>query len=101
MGSDWGVSTANVMEQIDVAVTRSIDGGPPLWPDQALTPEEALVAFTKGSAYVNRADRVVGRVSSGMLGDVVVFDRDPFTEGQFSDAEVALTLVGGEVVYER
>ena len=102
MGSDWNVSTANVMEEIAVAVDRTgPDGGPPLGSEQALSPVEALTAFTIGSAYINNSEQERGSLAVGKLADVVVFDRDPFISGDFADTEVSLTFVRGRVVYER
>lgn len=101
MGSDWGVSTANVMEEIDVAVTRTGSEGGPLLPNEALGPVDALTAFTSGSAYINHADDVSGSIAVGKLADLAVLDRDPFTDGPFREARVVTTVVGGEVVYER
>lgn len=102
MGSDWNVSTANVMEEIDVAINRTgPEGGPPLGPEQALSPVEALTAFTMGSAYINSSEHDRGSLAVGKLADVVVFDRDPFTSRDFGATKVLLTFVRGEVVYER
>lgn len=100
MGSDWGVSTANVMEEIDVAVTRTCAEGGPLVPDEALEPAQALRAFTMGSAYINHAERDSGSIAIGKLADFAVLDRDPLREGPFRDARVAMTIVGGRVVHE-
>ena len=100
MGSDWGVSTANVMEEIDVAVTRTGESGEPLNPGEALDPIEALTAFTAGSAYVNHAEDGSGSIAVGMLADLAVLDRDPLRDGSFRDATVVSTIVGGKVVYQ-
>lgn len=100
MGSDWGVTTADVMHQIHVAVHRALDDGDePLGADQALTPMEALTAFTSGSAYVNHAEGVAGILAPGKLADLAVLDGDPLREGSFRDKKVVMTLVGGRVVW--
>ncbi len=99
MGSDWGVSTCDVMEQVAVAVTRVGEGGVPLNPVEAITPLQALTAFSSGSAYVNHAESEVGSLTVGKLADLVVYDRDPWEDGSFGGAEVETTLVGGERVY--
>jgi predicted amidohydrolase YtcJ len=101
MGSDWGVSTANVMEEVDMAVTRTSDDGRPFYPEECLTLEQSLTAFTSGSAYINHAEHDAGMLAVGMLADLVVLDRDPFESGPIRDAKVALTMIGGEVVYEE
>jgi len=100
MGSDWGVSTANVMEEIDVAVTRTGESGEPLNPEEALDPIDALTAFTAGSAYVNHAEDDSGSIAVGMLADLAVLDRDPLRDGSFRGVRVATTILGGQVVYE-
>lgn len=102
MGSDWGVSTANVMREVEVALTRTSEGGgDPLGPEQALTAVEALTAFTIGSAYINKTERDTGSIEVGKRADLAVFDRDPFVEGRFAEAEVVMTLIAGVPVYER
>jgi predicted amidohydrolase YtcJ len=101
MGSDWGVSTANVMEEIHVAVRRLGDEGEePLGPEQALSPIDALTAFTAGSAYINHAEEETGSIAVGKLADLAVLDRDPLREGTFRETRVVATMVGGEIVYE-
>ena len=100
MGSDWGVSTANVMEEIQVAVTRTGDSGVPLLPEEALAPIDALVAFTAGSAYINHAEADQGTLAVGKLADLAILDRDPLAEGTFRDTQVRATVIGGEVVHE-
>lgn len=101
MGSDWGVSTANVMEQIEVATTRKCAGRPALNAEEALTPVQALSAFTIGSAYVNHSEGRRGSISVGKDADMAVFDRNPLVEGPLSSAEVTTTFVSGEIVHER
>ncbi len=100
MGSDWGVSTANVMAEIDVAVTRTGQSGEPLELSEAIDPLDALTAFTAGSAFINHAEADSGSISVGKLADFVVLDRDPLREGPLRQARVAATVIGGEVVYE-
>lgn len=100
MGSDWGVSTANVMAEIDVAVTRTGESDRPLNPDEALDPIVALTAFTAGSAYINHAEDDAGSLTVGRLADLAVLDRDPLVEGRFREARTICTIVGGDVVYE-
>lgn len=104
MGSDWGVSTADVMAQIDTAVTR-VDHAqpdlPPLNADERITFLDALTGFTAGSAHVNHRDVDSGTLAVGMLADLAVLDRDPLASEHIRDASVALTVVGGLVVFEE
>ena len=105
MGSDWSVTTANPMEEIEVAVTR-VDpenrANAPFLPEQALPLQVALAAFTAGSAYVNH-DEDGGSLQVGHRGDLAVLDRNLFTpgDGLVADVHVDMTVASGQVVYER
>ena len=104
MGSDWPVSTANVFEQIEVAVTRRhplYRESDPFQLSQALTLEQALTAFTAGSARVNRVDDRVGRIEAGMRADLTVADRNPFSEAPIGETRVTHTIKGGRPVYRQ
>lgn len=100
MGSDWGVTTCDVMQQLHVAVHRQFDtDSSPLGSDQALTPIEGLTAFTSGSAYVNHDEKRAGLLAPGMLADLVVLDRDPIPDAAFRDTQVVTTVFGGRIVW--
>lgn len=106
MGSDWSVSTPNPLLEIEVAVNRVSDESrgvlPPFLPEQRLTLEEALEAFTLGSAHVNHLDDETGTIAAGKLADLAVIDRDLFDRalGEIGEAKVLATFVGGEAVHE-
>jgi len=104
MGSDWSVSTADPLSQIQVAMTRV----PPEHPDrESFLPDErldlatCLDAFTLGSAFVNRIDHLTGTLEPGKLADVAVVDRDlvGLRPEEVGSARCVLTMVEGEVVY--
>lgn len=102
MGSDWSVSTPDVMQQAYVAVTRSVIGdadAPAFLPDQAITIADALVGFTAGSAYANHLDPDRGTIGVGVMADLVVLGGNPFEEDEFWRIGVDLTIVGGEIVH--
>jgi predicted amidohydrolase YtcJ len=104
-GSDWSVSTPDVMKEIEVAVTRvspELRDREPFLPDQRIDLHVALAMFTVGSAWVNHLDDRTGTVEAGKLADLVVLDRDIFAPdaGHLGDVRVLLTLVEGEVVHE-
>ena len=106
MGSDWGVSTADPLLQMEVAVTRVDPGrrdGVPFLPEQRLTPTQALLGFTSGSAYVNHDDHESGSLVAGRRADLAVLDTDPFADGAppIGDARVEFTVAAGRVVHER
>ncbi len=105
-GSDWTVSTPNVLAQAEVAVNRvspEARSAPPLLPGEALDLFDVLAAYTTGSAYVNHLDDRTGTVEAGKLADLVILDRDMFAPGggPIGEAAVLLTLVEGQVVHEH
>lgn len=103
-GSDWTVSTANPLFEIEVAVTRVAPDTrdvTPFLPDERLSLDDALRAFTSGSAYVNHLDAETGTIEAGKLADLVVLDRnirDP-DAGPIGDATVRQTFVDGQEVF--
>ncbi len=102
MGSDWSVSTPNVMEQMSVAVRRSEplrSDAAPFLPGQALSGEQVLTGFTAGSAWVNGVERERGSLESGMMADLAILSDDPLRVVDPASVSVTATLVDGEVVY--
>lgn len=103
MGSDWAVSTADPLEQMEVAITR-VDpnnrSSPAFLPEQAITLPVALRGFTAGSAYVNHDDDA-GTAAVGKRADLVVLNRNIFdtSAGLPSDAHVTHTVTSGKLVY--
>jgi hypothetical protein len=105
MGSDWGVSTANPLLEMEVAVNRVSDhnrGGLSLLPDERIELIDALAAFTAGTAWVNHLESEVGSLEVGKTGDIVVLDRDLFdrSEGPIGEARVIGTFIDGVAVFE-
>jgi predicted amidohydrolase YtcJ len=103
-GSDWTVSTANPLQEIEVAVRRVAPDdrdGEPFLPEERVDLPAALDAFTSGSAYALRLEAETGSVTPGKLADLAVLDRDPFdaAAGPIGDARVVATLVEGEPVH--
>lgn len=104
-GSDWYVAPPTPLEGIYAAATRqTLDGrNPGGWvPEQKITVEAALRAYTTGSAYAEFAENSKGSLSPGKLADLVMIDRDitRIAAGSIRDARVILTVVGGRVVFE-
>jgi predicted amidohydrolase YtcJ len=106
MGSDWSVSTPNPLLEMEVAVTRVADGSrgvhPPFLPAESLALDEAIAAFTLGSAWVNHLDTETGSIAVGKQADLAVVDRNLFAPdaGPIGDARVLGTFVGGVAVFE-
>jgi predicted amidohydrolase YtcJ len=104
-GSDWSVSTPNVMAEVEVAVNRVSPerrDAQPFLPAQALDLMTALGAFTNGSAWANHLDGETGSIEPGKLADLVVLDRDVTRADirTIGDARVLLTLIEGAAVHE-
>jgi predicted amidohydrolase YtcJ len=105
-GSDWFVAPPTPLEGIYAAVTRrTLDGRHPAgWvPEQRITVEEALRAYTRSAAFAEYAEAEKGILARGMLADFVLIDRDltRIPPETIREARVMLTVVGGRPVFER
>ena len=105
-GSDWYVAPPTPLEGIYAAVTRRTldDRNPGGWvPEQKITVEEALRAYTSGGAYASFMERETGTIASGMLADVTVIDRDlrAIPPEEIRHASIARTIVAGRTVFAR
>lgn len=105
-GSDWFVAPATPLEGIYAAVTRrTLDGAhPDGWvPEQKISVEQALAAYTRDAAYASFEEDVKGMLKPGMLADFVLLDRDitAILAEEIRDARVLRTIVGGRVVYAQ
>lgn len=106
-GSDCPVETMDVIAGIHAAVTRRRADGEPAegWhPEQRLSVEEAVTAYTLGGAYAAGQEALLGSVSPGKLADLTVLSRGIFALADPMDvltAQIDLTILGGQVVYER
>ncbi len=103
-GSDWSVSTANPFMQIETAVTRVDAIGHEtevMNPEQRITVEQAVTAFTINSAFINHLDEETGSIETGKLADLIVVDQNLFEidAKDISDTKVVVTLFGGKPVY--
>lgn len=105
-GSDWSVAPASPIDGIYAAVTRrTLDSANPEgWvPEQKITVEQALYAFTYEGAYASFEEDNKGTIKVGMLADMVLLDRDltAIDPEDIRDVRVLKTVVGGRVVYSR
>lgn len=105
-GSDWFVAPPNVMEGIYAAVTRRTldDKNPDGWvPEQKVTVEQALTAYTINGAYASFEEDIKGSLEPGKLADFVIIDRDltKIAPEQIREAIVEATYVGGKRVFQR
>jgi predicted amidohydrolase YtcJ len=105
-GSDWFVAPATPLEGIYGAVTRrTLDGkNPDGWvPEQKITVEEALKAYTINAAYASFEEDLKGTLEPGKLADFAVLDSDitAIDPVEIWDMKVRQTWVGGKKVFER
>jgi predicted amidohydrolase YtcJ len=90
------------------AVTRQTLGGEPAegwYPEQRLTIEEAIEAYTLNPAWASFEEDIKGTLTAGKLADIAVFDTDLVDAGhndpaKILDAKVLYTIVGGKIVYQ-
>jgi len=103
--SDWPAAIdLNPIHGIYCAVTRQTSEGKPAggWvPDQRISAETALRAYTSMGAYSSFEETVKGQIKPGMLADVIVFSKDIFQikASEIHQARVILTVVDGRIVY--
>ncbi len=110
-GSDWPGTNAsyypiNPLYGLYAAVTRQTLVGEPAegwFPEQRISLEEALKAYTWGSSYGAFEENVKGTIESGKLADMAVLDTDLFETSpeNWLKANVDYTIVGGRIVYNR
>ncbi|HLA12270.1 MAG TPA: amidohydrolase [Pyrinomonadaceae bacterium] len=106
LGTDWTVAPLDPMLTIYAAATRrTLDGkNSKGWiPEQKISVEEAVRAYTVGSAYAEFADGVKGTIAVGKLADLVMLSQDIFKVDakEIERVKVELTIVDGRIVYER
>ena len=80
---------------------ESFDGAPPRAPRHRLTIEQALVAYTRGSAWFSFEEEERGHLEPGAMADVAVLTADPFEvdPAELPSIRSELTLVGGRPVH--
>lgn len=105
-GSDWFVAPPDPIMGIYAAVTRRTldEARPQGWvPEQKITVEEALRAYTVGSAYASFEEGVKGSLEPGKVADLAIIDRDltQIPPETIREAKVVLTIVGGKIVFDR
>jgi predicted amidohydrolase YtcJ len=103
-GSDWTVAPIDPLLGIYAAVTRrTLDGkNPDGWiPEQKISVEQALKAYTSGDAFGVFAEGSRGMLRKGYRADLVLLDRDLFNipPEEIESAQVRATIVGGRPVF--
>ena len=101
-GSDWGVSSFDAFAAMEHAITRSESRGKPaLLPEQSLTLQDMVDAYTINAALALKQERTTGSIEAGKRGDFIVLDRDIFSIDPFElhDTKVTATYLDGREVY--
>ena len=102
-GTDYPVEPVSPFRGLYAAVTRkSEDGKQEYFPAQRLTMDQAIAAYTTGSAYAELEEKEKGKLVPGMLADFVVLDRDVTSAAaeKIVGTKVLRTVLGGKTVYE-
>lgn len=104
-GTDWPYAPLDPVLTVYAAVTRAtLDGKNPngWFPEQKLSVEEAVAAYTMGSAYAEFQEREKGSIAPGKLADMVLLSDDIFTidQAKIRDVKVLKTIVGGRLVWD-
>ncbi len=110
-GSDWPGTSAALYHMhpkylIYAAVTRKTVTGTPeggWFPEQRISVEEALKAYTINNAYACFEDIIRGSLEEGKLADITVFDRNllEIPEEEILQAEVLFTIIDGKIIFEK
>jgi len=102
-GTDYPVEPVTPFRGLYAAVTRKSENGKQeYFPDQRLTIDQAIAAYTQGSAFAEFEEKEKGKLVPGLLADFVVLDRDLTASSpeKILGAKVLRTVVGGKTVYE-
>ena len=105
-GSDFPVEEPNPLLGFYAAMTRQDPSGQPKggWmPDERMSRLEALKSFTSNAAYAAHSEKDLGSIEAGKLADMVLLDRNIMTvePRDILTTNVIVTIVGGEVSYEK
>ncbi|HXY78371.1 MAG TPA: amidohydrolase [Candidatus Acidoferrales bacterium] len=102
-GTDYPVEPVSPFRGLYAAVTRKSENGKQeFFPEQRITMDQAIAAYTVGSASAEFEEKEKGKIAPGMLADFAVLDRDPTASpaDKLLGIKVLRTVVGGKTVYE-
>ena len=101
--TDCPVVSPNPMVGLQTMMTRMDIQGRPVHPEEAVSLDDALRAYTVAGAYASFEDQIKGQLKVGQLADAVIFDCDlgAVEPGAISQAGTDMTIQGGNVVFER
>jgi predicted amidohydrolase YtcJ len=102
-GTDFPVESISPFRGLYAATTRKSESGKEeYFPDQKITMDQAIAAYTAGSAFAEFAEKDKGLIVAGKLADFVVLDRDltAVVPQKLLETKILRTVVGGKTVYE-
>ena len=84
-------------------VTRTTASGQKMSPEQSITPQQVLAMYTTGAAYASHEEHIKGSITPNKYADMVVLSADPTSTPpeKTRDIRVEMTILGGEVAWER
>lgn len=105
-GTDVPVEPINPIASFFASVTRQTLKGEPeggYEPEEKMTRAQALKSYTLDAAYGAFEEKIKGSIAPGKLADFTVFTKDLMTvpDQELLTTEVAMTILGGQVLYER
>ena len=102
-GTDTPVEDVSPISSLYSSVVRQDRDGNEFFPGQRMTRLEALQSYTINNAYAAFEEDIKGSITVGKLADITVLDRDIMTvpEAEIAHAQVDMTIVGGEIRFER
>lgn len=102
-GTDYPVESISPFRGLYSAITRQNEAGTQTFePQERLTIDQAIFAYTQASAFAEFREHNKGRLEPGYLADIVVLDRD-ITKASPQDllhTKVLRTVMGGQTVYQ-
>ncbi|WP_183564234.1 amidohydrolase [Mucilaginibacter sp. SP1R1] len=101
--SDAPISPYDAMPRLGSAVTRKTKEGFVIGANQCIDAEDAIKAYTYGSAYATFEENKKGTIQPGRFADLIVLDADPtqIDPDKIRDIKVNTTILGGKIVYQQ
>jgi predicted amidohydrolase YtcJ len=102
-GTDAPVEDVDPIASFYSSVSRKLPDGSVFYPDQRMTREQALRAYTISNAYAAFEEQIKGSLTPGKLADITVLSKDIMTipEDEIPSTKVLYTVVGGKIAYEQ
>lgn len=102
-GTDAPVEDVNPLSSFYASTTRQLKPGITFFPEQVMTRQQAVRAYTIDAAYAAFEESIKGSLVPGKLADIVVLSHDLIncTDDEIKETSVLMTIVGGKIVYQR